>query len=122
MYLLLWIPQIVLALLFIGIGAQRLTRPAQQLSKLPWTDEYPLGAIRVLGAAELLLGLCLLVPGPLEWSHILIPVAAAGLGLLMILAVVTHLRRGQRQAAVLPALLLVMAGIVVWGRLTQMTG
>ena len=120
MYLLLWIPQIVLALLFIGIGAQRLTRPAQQLHKLPWTDDYPLGAIRVLGAAELLLGLCLLVPGLLEWSHFLAPVAAAGLGVLMILAVVTHLRRGQRQAAVLPALLLVMAGIVVWGRLTQM--
>jgi len=42
------------------------------------------------------------------------------LAALMSLAVLMHVRQGQQQAAVLPAILLVMAGIVLWGRLDQM--
>ena len=120
MSLFLWILQIVLALLFMGIGGQRLTRSAQQLRRLPWTDGYPPAAIRALGAVEIIAGLSLLLPGLLGWNPLLTPAAAAGLVLLMALAVALHLRRGQRQAAVLPAILLVMAAIVVWGRLTQL--
>lgn len=119
MSLFLWILQIVLALMFMGIGAQRVTRSAEQLKKLPWTDGYPLAAIRTLGGVELAAGLFLLVPGLLGWTPVLTTTAAAGLVVLMVLAVVMHLRRGQRQAAVLPAILLVMAALVVWGRLTQ---
>lgn len=120
MSLFLWILQIVLAVMFMGIGGQRLTRSAQQLRKLPWTDRYPVGLIRALGAAEVVAGLCLLLPGMLGMVPLLTPAAAAGLVVLMALAVAMHLRRGQRQAAVLPAILLVMAAIVVWGRLTQL--
>ena len=120
MSLFLWILQIVLALMFTGIGSQRLTRSAQQLRKLPWTDGYPLSAIRALGGVELLAGVCLLVPGVMGRAALLTPVAAVGLVFLMALAVLMHLRRGQRQAAILPVILLVMAGIVAWGRLAQM--
>lgn len=120
MSLFLWILQIVLAIMFMGIGGQRLTRPARHLRKLPWTDGYPVAAIRALGAVELTAGLFLLLPGFLGWTPILTTAAAAGLVVLMALAVAMHLRRGQRQAAVLPTILLVMAAIVVWGRLAQM--
>lgn len=120
MSLFLWILQIVLALMFVGIGGQRLTRSAVQLRKLPWTDGYPPAAIRALGGVELLAGLCLLIPGVMGWAPLLTVLAAAGLVVLMALAVLLHLRRGQGQSAVLPAILLVMAGIVVWGRLSQM--
>lgn len=116
----LWILQIVLALMFIGIGGLRLTRRGPALQRLPWTDDYPPAAIRTLGVVELAAGLCLLVPGLLGWAPVLTPLAGAGLMLLMGLAVGMHLRRGQRQAAVLPAILLVMSGTVVWGRLDQM--
>ncbi len=116
----LWILQIVLALMFVGIGVLRLTGPSSRLRRLPWTDGYPLGAIRALGALELLAGVCVLVPGMLGWPLLLTAAAAAGLVVLMALAVLMHLRQGQRQAAVLPAILLVMAGTVVWGRLEQM--
>lgn len=116
----LWILQIVLAVMFVGIGGVRLTGPASRLRRLPWTDGYPLAAIRALGALELLAGACLLVPGILGWPLLLTAVAAAGLVVLMALAVLMHLLRGQAQAAVLPAILLVIAGIVVWGRLEQM--
>ena len=116
----LWILQIVLALMFLGIGGQRLTRPARQLRKLPWTDGYPQAAIRALGGVELLAGLALLLPGLLGRAPLLTPLAACGLVILMALAVLMHLRRGQRQAAVLPAILLVMAAIVAAGRLNQM--
>lgn len=116
----LWILQIVLALMFIGIGGQRLVRREAQLKRLPWTDGYPPAAIRTLGVAELVAGLCLLVPGLFGWAPVLTPLAGAGLVVLMALAVVMHLRRGERQAAILPAILLVMSGTVVWGRLDQM--
>ena len=120
MTLFLWILQIVLALLFVGIGGLRLTRPASRLRKLPWTDGYAPGTIRALGAAELVAGVCVLAPGILGWSLLVTAVAAGCLAALMTLAVLMHLRQGQRQTAVLPAILLVMAGIVLWGRLDQM--
>lgn len=69
----LWILQIVLALLFLGIGGQRLTRPARQLRKLPWTDGYRPAAIRALGVVEIAAGLGLLLPGLLGWSPWLTP-------------------------------------------------
>ncbi|MCC3270737.1 DoxX family protein [Arthrobacter gengyunqii] len=116
----LWILQIVLALMFVGIGGLRLVSPAPRLRRLPWTDGYPLAAIRALGALELVAGLLVLVPGMLGWSPLLTAVAAGGLAVLMALAVLMHLRRGQQQSAVLPAILLVMAGIVLWGRLDQL--
>ena len=120
MSLFLWILQIVLAVMFMGIGAQRLTRPARQLRRLPWTDGYPLSLIRALGAVEVVAGLCLLLPGLLGKVPLLTPAAAAGLVALMALAVALHLRRGQRHAAVLPAILLIMAAFVAWGRLMQL--
>ena len=120
MSLFLWILQIVLALMFMGIGGQRLTRSSRQLGKLPWTDGYSPAAIRALGAVELLAGLTLLVPGVLGWAPLLTPLAACGLVVLMALAVLLHLRRNQRQAAVLPAILLVMAALVAWGRIDRM--
>ena len=116
----LWILQIVLALLFVGIGGLRLTRPAPRLRRLPWTDGYPVAAIRALGALELVAGLLVVIPGMLGWSPLLMAGAAGGLTVLMALAVLMHWRRGQRQAAVLPAILLLMAGIVLWGRLEQL--
>lgn len=119
MTLFLWILQIVLALMFVGIGGLRLTRPAPRLRKLPWTDGYAPGTIRALGAAELIAGICLLAPGVLGWPPLVTAAAAACLTALMSLAVLMHLRQGQQQAAVLPAILLVMAGIVLWGRLDQ---
>lgn len=120
MSLFLWILQIVLAVMFLGIGGQRLTRSTSQLRKLPWTDGYPPGAIRALGGVEIAAGLCLLIPGQFGWPPLLTPLAAGGLAVLMLVAVVMHLRRGQRQAAVLPAILLVMAAVVAWGRLSEL--
>ncbi|MDN3481804.1 DoxX family protein [Arthrobacter sp. APC 3897] len=116
----LWIPQIVLALMFVGIGGLRLTRPAPSLRRLPWTDGYSPGTIRTLGAVELIAGICILAPGILGWPSLVTAAAAACLAALMSLAVLLHVRQGQQQAAVLPAILLVMAGIVLWGRLDQM--
>lgn len=120
MSLFLWILQIVLAVMFMGIGGQRLTGSSRKLRRLPWTDGYPLGLIRALGAVEVVAGLGLLLPGLLGVAPLLTPSAAGGLVALMALAVALHLRRGPRQAAVLPAILLIMAAFVLWGRLMQL--
>lgn len=120
MSIFLWILQIVLALMFLGIGTQRLTRPAHQLRRLPWTEGYSSAVIRVIGAVELLAGLGLLVPWMTHWLPALTPVAACGVAVLMCLAISLHLRRREPQALTLPAILLVMALAVALGRFSQL--
>jgi len=45
-----------------------------------------------------------------------VPLAAVGLVLLMVGAIVTHLRRHESQAIVVNLAVLALAALVVWGR------
>ncbi len=117
---LLWILTLLLALAFAVLGLLKLTRPREVLLRsVPWVEDFPQPAVRAIGAAELLGALAVLLPGALGLVPVLVPVAAVGLALLALGAVVTHLLRGERDRAVLPAVLLLAAAAVAAGRLTQ---
>jgi len=49
-------------------------------------------------------------------APILTPLAAVGLLLIMIGAIVTHLRRGEARTIVVNVVLLLLAAVVAWGR------
>ena len=113
----LWIAQILLALAFLAAGAMNLSQPHEKLkASLPWTADFSLGTVRFIGTAEVLGALGLILPAVTGIASILTPVAAAALGLLMILAAITHIRRGEAQAVGVNAALLLIAVFVAWGR------
>jgi len=117
MNIVLWIIAGLLAAAFLAAGTMKLTQPKEKLSAgMPWTDDFSAGAIKGIGALELLAAIGLVLPAALDIVPILVPLAALGLVLVMIGAMVTHTRRKENQMIVVNLALAVLAGIVAWGR------
>ena len=115
---LLWTLQIVLALVFAAAGAVKLIAPPDQLAKTlgGWVDEFPAALLKPLGLAELLGAIGLIAPPVVHIAPILTAVAAGGLVVTMIGAIVTHARRREYPNVAINVLLAVMAAVVAWGR------
>jgi uncharacterized membrane protein YphA (DoxX/SURF4 family) len=113
----LWVVQALLALVFLGAGAMKLSQPKEKLAKnMAWVEDFSQGTVRLIGASEVLGAVGLVLPaltGVLLW---LTPLAAAGLVLLMIGAALTHLRRTEYGNIAVNAVLLILAALVAYGR------
>jgi hypothetical protein len=72
--------------------------------------------VRTIGVLELLAGIGLLLPGVTGVATVLVPLAAVGLVLMMVLAALTHRRRGELQMIGVNGALLLVAVIVAWAR------
>lgn len=117
MLVFLWVAEIVLALLYFGLGIVRLVQPYTKLVKvLRWPADFPAWAVKLIGAAEILGALGLLLPAATDVVPILTPIAATALALLMGGAIAVHLRRNERQRVALPAILLAVNVFVAIGR------
>ena len=113
----LWLLQIVLALVFLGLGLLKVTRSRERLLTVaPWVEDYPAPVVTAIGVLELLGAAGLVLPAVLGVATVLVPVAATGLAILMLAAVVTHLLRHENQQATAPAVLLLAAVAVALGR------
>jgi len=115
----IWVAQILLALLFFMAGMAKATQPKEALSaRMAWVDDFSPQAVRTIGILEVLGALGLILPvltGILPW---LTPLAAAGLAATMIGAALTHLRRKEYQVIPVNLILMAIAVFVVIGRLT----
>jgi uncharacterized membrane protein YphA (DoxX/SURF4 family) len=112
-----WVLQIVLALAFLAAGATKLSQSKDKLQpKMGWVESYPPGAVKAIGAVEVLAALGVVLPAWTGIAPVLTPLAATGLAVVMIGAIVTHGRRGERQPLPVNLLLLVLAVIVAWAR------
>ncbi|MEV0381407.1 DoxX family protein [Nonomuraea sp. NPDC050643] len=118
MNVVLWVFAALLALLFLGAGAMKLTRPKEKLaaSGMGWTDDFSAGAVKGIGALEILGALGLILPALTGIAPVLTPLAATGLALIMVGAAVTHARRKEFPMIGVNAVLLVLAAVVAWGR------
>lgn len=114
----LWIVAIVLAVAFAAAGVMKLTQPKDKLaaSGMGWTESYSASAVKAIGAVELLGAVGLILPGVVGISPILVPLAATGLALVMVGAIVTHARRSETQPIAANVVLLALTLFVVWGR------
>ena len=112
----LWVVQVLLALLFIWAGGMKLVMPVEQMQQGP--VQLPGLFLRFIGVAELLGGLGLLLPSLLRIRPGLTPLAAAGLVIIMIGAVGITLAGGGDAAkmAVVPAVTGILAAFVAYGR------
>ena len=79
MLIALWIINIILALLMLGAGFAKATSPKAKLAENPrmaWTEDFSPLAIRLIGIAEVLGGLGLILPLATGIAPILTPIAA----------------------------------------------
>jgi uncharacterized membrane protein YphA (DoxX/SURF4 family) len=114
----LWIVAALLAVAFGVSGAMKVLRPAPKLVEMGmgWVDDMPLRMVRTIGVLEILAALGLILPPLLGIAPILAPLAATGLVLIMIGAIVTHARRNESNVIIGNVVLLVLAAFVAWGR------
>ena len=106
----LWIAQGLLAVAMLGAGAMKLSKSKQELmasGSMDWTEDFPEGQIKGIGALEVLAAIGLIVPALLGVAPALVGVAATGVALLMLGAAATHLRRKEGQ--MVPVNLLIAA-------------
>jgi uncharacterized membrane protein YphA (DoxX/SURF4 family) len=109
----LWIVQALLGLLFLFAGVMKLVLPLDQM-KGP--VELPGAFLRFLGVAETAGGLGLILPSLLRIRPGLTPLAAAGLVIIMIGAIVITLVGGDPIMALTSAVVGLLAAFVAYGR------
>lgn len=115
----LWIVQLLLALLFLYAGGQKLMMTPAAMSQTPmggYALDYSANFIRMLGVFEVLGGLGLILPwltGILPW---LTPLAAAGLAIIMLGAVNARYKRGEMQMIGGVVVFFLLCVFVVYGR------
>ena len=112
----LWVLQVVLGIFFVVHAYLLLRPPASLQSGMNYILEMPAGLRRFAAVAEGLAGLALVFPPLLRVLTWLTPLAAAGLVLLMLGAIVFHLRRREYPNVGFNAVLGVLAGVIAWGR------
>lgn len=114
----LWIIQVLLALLFLFAGGTKLVLPIETLNSMgsPNAIHLPGLFIKFIGICEVLGALGLILPGLLRIRPGLTPLAAAGLVIIMIGATVVTIL-GDGLAMALPALVVgLLAAFVAYGR------
>ncbi|WP_045516666.1 DoxX family protein [Neobacillus niacini] len=112
----LWIVQILLGLMFLMAGTTKAFSYEKAKASMPWVKDSSKGLVTFIGVAELLGGLGLILPYALGIAPILTPIAAIGLGVIMILAAVFHAKRKENQAIGMNIILLALAIFVAIGR------
>jgi len=109
----LWIAQGVLAALFLFAGGMKLVMPAAALAA---QSHLPGAFMKFIGLCETLGALGLVLPGLFHIRERLTPLAAAGLVIIMVGAVVTTIVQGQGPAAIVPAIVGLIAAYIARGR------
>jgi uncharacterized membrane protein YphA (DoxX/SURF4 family) len=113
----LWIVQGLLALAFAGAGFMKVSQPKEKLQPtMAYVEDLSAGTVKLIGTAELLAALGLILPWLTGIASVLTPLAASGLVLLMLLAVATHVRRKEYPAILFNVILGGLALFVALGR------
>jgi putative oxidoreductase len=113
----LWVVQVLLGLAFLGAGFMKLSQPYEAMAaQAAWMGDVPEPVLRFIGLAELLGGLGLILPAATRIQPWLTPLAAAGLTLVMLLAALFHVARGELSLLVPNVVLGLLAAFIAYGR------
>jgi len=106
-----WIISGLLALVFLASGSTKLARTREQLAAggMAWAPDFGTTQVKLIGTAQVLGAIGLILPVLLLIAPVLSPVAALALAALMIGAVVVHIRRKE---AFIPPLVLAVLSLV----------
>jgi hypothetical protein len=109
----LWIVQVLLAAIFVVAGGMKLILPIEEMTK---DMAMPGAFLRFIGVAEVLGGLGLILPGLLHIRPGLTPLAAVGLVMIMIGAVVVTVMSMGVATALLPLVVGCLAAFIAYSR------
>ena len=113
----LWLVQILLAAVFLLVGYTHAIAPIEvAVARAGWVASLPVALVRFIGVAELAGALGLVLPAATRIQPRLTPLAAAGLAIIMLLAIPFHLVRGETGAIAFNLALGSLAAFVAWGR------
>lgn len=114
----LWIIQILLAAAFLTAGSIKLVLPKKKLEKVfDWIDDFSQNKIQIIATFEIIGAFGLFLPGVFPISKVLIPLAATGLTVIMVLAALTHYNRGEKPEMFTNIVIFGLLTIVIIGRL-----
>jgi uncharacterized membrane protein YphA (DoxX/SURF4 family) len=118
MNILLWIFQILLALTFLFAGGTKLVLPTEVLMSMGSPNQVVLPGwfIKFIGVCEVLGALALILPGVFRRRQYLTPIAAAGLFVIMIGAVIVTIMGDGVALASSPFIVGVLCLFVAYGR------
>jgi putative oxidoreductase len=115
----LWVAQVLLALAYLAAGSMKLFQPIDALAAMGmgYVTSMPELFIRFVGLMEILGAIGLILPSLTRILPVLTPVAAIGLSIVQVAAIILHAYRGET-ATSLPAnlVLLALSLFIVWGR------
>lgn len=113
----LWVVQGLLAVVFLMVGMAKLTKSKEELAeRMDWVEDFSLGTIRFIGGVEVLAAIGLILPGLFGIAPILVPIAASGLVVTQIGAVIVHARRSEPKMIIGNVVLIALALFVAWAR------
>jgi DoxX-like family len=119
-----WILSGLLAFAFLGAGFSKLVTPRQKLlenPKMSWASDFTNTQVKTIAGVEVLASIGVVLPWLLDIARVLTPLAAVGLAITMIGALVTHGRRGElKQALPVNSVLLAVAVAVAVIRFAQL--
>ncbi|MGH3674746.1 MAG: DoxX family protein [Mycobacterium sp.] len=120
MNLALWIVAGLLAVAYLIGGAGKVIMQKEKIAAATpsarWVEDFSAGSVKAIGALEVLGAAGLILPAALDIAPVLVPLAAAGLGLIMVGAAITRLRRHELKAMAADLAYLALAAFVAWGR------
>ena len=95
MLITLWIINGLLAVAYLGAGLMKATKPKEALatSGLNWVEDFSPTSVKLIGLSEVLGAIGLVLPLLLGVAPILTPIASTALTIVMIGAIVVHIRR-----------------------------
>jgi uncharacterized membrane protein YphA (DoxX/SURF4 family) len=118
MNILLWVFQVLLMLVFLMSGGMKLAIPADQLQAQapPTAIHFSNAFMKFIGTCEVLGGLGLVLPGLFRTAKFLTPLAAVGLTIIMIGAVVVSVTGISIASGVIPFITGVLCVFVAYER------
>lgn len=111
----LWTVQIFLAFMFSYAGFMKLTKSAQGLSDIGWhwATTLPLNFIRFLAVMELLAAIGIILPSLTGILPYLGNLAAIGMILIQIAAIILHAKRQETSSTIALNLILLAAAVFI---------
>jgi uncharacterized membrane protein YphA (DoxX/SURF4 family) len=118
---LLWILQIILAIVYVVSGAQKSTQSKERMIATGQTGvrDYSLSFIRFIATCELLGAVGLILPRALDVLPILTPIAALGLAIVMVGAARAHTRLHELRNVAINLVLIAALAFVAIGRFLE---
>ncbi|MFG2057575.1 DoxX family protein [Micromonospora sp. NPDC048930] len=119
MNLALWIVAGLLAAVLL-VSTSKMVVPREKIAAVghagEWVLDFSPGALRAIGALELLAAVGLILPAVLDIAPVLVPVTAVCVALLFVGAATMRLRRGEKVTIVPDLIYLALAVFLAWGR------